>query len=91
MSPTSARLYWKPTPEYIAGTQHDDFRRYVNKRYGKTFAPTDYDALHRWSVNSGSLNDFWTSIWDWAGIIGDKDPAGVSSRSCYGTATNAES
>lgn len=71
-------LYWTPSPEHIASSQHDAFRRHVNDRFGKTLAATDYAALHRWSVDPSSNNDFWTSIWDWSGIVGERDPQGVS-------------
>ncbi len=34
------------------------------------FAPQDYDTLHRWSVSD--LGGFWSALWDFAGILGDK-------------------
>lgn len=33
-------------------------------------APADYAGLHAWSIRDRAA--FWSSIWDFAGIIGDK-------------------
>lgn len=30
----------------------------------------DYDALHRWSISD--LTGFWSQLWDFAGVIGEK-------------------
>lgn len=34
------------------------------------FDPLDYEALHRWSI--GNIDAFWSAVWDFAGVIGDK-------------------
>ena len=30
----------------------------------------DYDALWQWSVDE--IGDFWSAVWDFTGVIGDK-------------------
>ncbi|MBB3060922.1 acetoacetate--CoA ligase [Microbulbifer rhizosphaerae] len=56
---------WQPTPEAIAATQMDLFRRRVNERYQLELA--DYTALYQWSVDR--REDFWNTLWDFAGVI----------------------
>lgn len=34
------------------------------------FDPADYDALHRWSISDPG--GFWSHLWDFAGILGEK-------------------
>ncbi|WP_255775545.1 acetoacetate--CoA ligase [Microbulbifer sediminum] len=56
---------WQPTPEAVAATQMDGFRRLVNERFGIELA--DYDALHRWSVDH--REEFWKLLWEEMGVI----------------------
>ncbi|AOS97512.1 Acetyl-coenzyme A synthetase [Microbulbifer aggregans] len=66
MSNNSTPL-WAPTPEAIAATQMDQFRRQVNERFGLSLA--DYDALHEWSV--AEREEFWNTLWDFGEVIAD--------------------
>ncbi|KUJ79153.1 acetoacetate--CoA ligase [Microbulbifer flavimaris] len=60
---------WAPTPEAIAATQMDQFRRLVNERFGASLA--DYDDLYAWSV--AQREDFWSTVWDFGEVIaGDR-------------------
>ncbi|MEW5421536.1 acetoacetate--CoA ligase [Amorphus sp. 3PC139-8] len=59
---------WTPSPERIAGTQMARFMAFAGERTGKTFA--DYDVLHAWSVED--LEGFWSALWDFCEVIGDK-------------------
>ena len=34
------------------------------------FAPSDYAALHRWSIDSRA--EFWSRVWDFCDVIGDR-------------------
>lgn len=34
------------------------------------FEPADYDSLHRWSIAEAGA--FWSKVWDFAGVIGEK-------------------
>ena len=51
----------------------NDFRKFVNEKYGTTFKEGDYWSLHAWSIaNAETINQFWNAIWDFSGVIGDK-------------------
>ncbi|WP_323843791.1 acetoacetate--CoA ligase [Microbulbifer magnicolonia] len=68
----NAQPLWQPSPEAIAATQMDQFRRLVNERFGLDLA--DYGELHQWSVDR--REDFWRTLWDFGEVIaserGDK-------------------
>ncbi|PQZ93448.1 MULTISPECIES: acetoacetate--CoA ligase [Pseudomonas] len=53
-------ILWQPSPERIAHTRMDRFRRYINTRHGLQLA--DYPALHQWSIDQRP--DFWQAIVD---------------------------
>ncbi|MCF8052718.1 MAG: acetoacetate--CoA ligase [Desulfobacterales bacterium] len=60
-----AERLWQPTAEQIENANMTRFIRFVNQRYGKSFA--DYDALWQWSVEE--FTDFWAAVWDFVEII----------------------
>ncbi|WP_193165221.1 acetoacetate--CoA ligase [Microbulbifer hainanensis] len=68
----NAQPLWQPSPEAIAATQMDQFRRLVNEQFGLNLA--DYSALYQWSVDQ--REDFWRTLWDFGEVIasgrGDK-------------------
>ncbi|WP_334078512.1 acetoacetate--CoA ligase [Microbulbifer sp. M83] len=64
MSKTAQPL-WQPTPEAVAATQMDRFRRLVNERFSTKLE--DYHALHQWSVDH--REEFWKLLWDETGVI----------------------
>lgn len=49
---------WSPSPEHIANTRMDAFRRAVNQHDGLALA--DYPQLHAWSIEQPA--DFWHAI-----------------------------
>ena len=51
---------WTPSPERIAVSRMDAFRRFVNQRHGLQLA--GYPALHTWSVEQRDA--FWQAIAD---------------------------
>ncbi|MFN8052440.1 MAG: acetoacetate--CoA ligase [Acidimicrobiales bacterium] len=53
---------WVPSPERAAASAMGRFRE------AKGF--DTYPDLHRWSVEH--LEAFWSSMWDWAGVVGDR-------------------
>ncbi len=55
---------WSPTPDRVAGTAVDRFRRDMHPDAG------DVDELWQWSV--GEPGAFWASVWDWCGVVGDR-------------------
>ncbi|WP_425958345.1 acetoacetate--CoA ligase [Rhizobium sp. ST-5] len=44
------------------------------ERLGRSFA--DYDDFHRWSVEDRAA--FWSAVWDYCGVIGDKGDVALS-------------
>jgi acetoacetyl-CoA synthetase len=60
-------LLWQPAPERTARANLTAFIRDVNQRFGA--AVHDYPSLWRWSV--GAPAEFWRTVWDFTGIIGD--------------------
>ena len=60
-------LLWQP--QEIEKTQLYQFSVYVHDKHGFDWGG-DYERLWQWSVDYPEL--FWSSLWDWHGIIGDK-------------------
>ncbi|MEX2409551.1 MAG: acetoacetate--CoA ligase, partial [Rhodovibrionaceae bacterium] len=63
---------WRPSEERIAKANLTEFLKDANARHGLDLK--DYGDLHRWSV--GNLEDFWTLVWDFCGVIaeGETEP-----------------
>jgi acetoacetyl-CoA synthetase len=59
---------WTPSAEQQAAANLSTFMSVAGERSGKTLS--DYDALWQWSVSD--IESFWSLIWDYAGVIGDK-------------------
>lgn len=57
-------IHWSPKP--------DAFKQSALAKFAieNGFDPNDYDTLHRWSV--GDLGGFWSALWDFVDVIGDK-------------------
>ena len=55
---------WTPSPERVASTEVDRFRRSVLPSSSNT------DELWQWSVDEPG--PFWSAVWDWCGIVGTK-------------------
>ena len=59
---------WQPSPDRIAGTNLTAFMAKVAADGGPDF--TDYGGIYGWSV--GEIEAFWDKVWDFCGVIGDK-------------------
>lgn len=57
---------WAPTPARVSSSNFARFREFVAPRAGSM----SFEALHEWSVTHPE--DFWSELWDFAGVIGDK-------------------
>lgn len=57
---------WVPSPERVSSSNIVRFQDYIAPRVGHL----DFDALHDWSVSHPA--EFWSELWDFAGVIGDK-------------------
>jgi acetoacetyl-CoA synthetase len=55
---------WTPTAADVARAEMTRYMRWAGERRGAPFA--DYDELWRWSVQE--TEDFWASIWEFAGV-----------------------
>ncbi|MGC9163409.1 MAG: acetoacetate--CoA ligase [Thiomonas sp.] len=56
---------WVPSPQRIAASHIEAFRRWVNARHGLHL--DDYQALLDWSV--AEQGKFWDAVWETSGVI----------------------
>jgi len=64
-------LLWKPSAERIARSNITAFIAQVNARWQA--GATDHASLYEWSIREPER--FWESVWDYAGIVGEKGAA----------------
>ena len=57
---------WLPINPY--GTRTFRFRDTISAKYGISLS--SYEDLYKWSVEN--IADFWSTVWDETGIVGDK-------------------
>jgi acetoacetyl-CoA synthetase len=71
---TDEDLLWQPAhPEQAQATL---FRKHVADKYGVPLE--SYEDLLKWTfANSG---EFWSEVWDWEGVVGEKGAGPVSRR-----------
>ncbi|MEO8165974.1 MAG: acetyl-coenzyme A synthetase N-terminal domain-containing protein, partial [Betaproteobacteria bacterium] len=67
MIQTHPPILWQPSTERIARSNITAFIKLVNKRWQAGVA--DSQALYDWSVSQPE--QFWTSIWDFCGVIAE--------------------
>ena len=60
-----AQSLWQPTLQQINDTLLTRFMAMVQDRYGLDFN-NDYNEFYSWSIHT--LEDFWNSFWDFAGV-----------------------
>ena len=65
---TEQQPLWTPSQASVEASNMTRFMRAVNDRHGLSL--NDYDALYRWSLDEKEL--FWSEVWDFCGIVGDK-------------------
>ncbi|GAB0151712.1 acetoacetate--CoA ligase [Marinobacterium sp. BA1] len=59
---------WAPDEARCRATRLYDFMQTLNQRHQLDL--NNYQALHQWSTEHSET--FWSDLWDYAGIIGDK-------------------
>ena len=59
---------WQPHQKLIDNANMTRFMAEVNQQQHQSFS--DYDALYRWSIDD--KENFWSALWDFCGVIGDK-------------------
>jgi acetoacetyl-CoA synthetase len=65
---TANKLLWSPGRKLIEEANITHFMRDVNQRFNQSF--DDYQSLYQWSIDEKEI--FWSTLWDYAGVIGDK-------------------
>jgi acetoacetyl-CoA synthetase len=68
-------VVWTPDPERAAASAVADFARFVAGRTGADLAPTDYAALHAWSVTDVAA--FWSVAAEYLGVRFRSQPTAV--------------
>jgi acetoacetyl-CoA synthetase len=58
---------WEPSAELVERSRLREYMGWLANERGRDFA--DYDELWRWSV--ADLEGFWSSIWDFFGVLAD--------------------
>lgn len=64
----TAEILWQPSKQQIEQSLVTDFMGFVEREHGKHFV--DYHQLYDWSINQ--KEQFWSTLWDYSGVIGDK-------------------
>ena len=59
---------WTPSQDQINQSLMSEFMRFANDHCKRSFG--DYDELYQWSIDK--KEDFWSTLWDFCGVIGDK-------------------
>ena len=59
---------WQPSQELIDNANMTRFIAEVNRQHGRSLS--DYDGLYQWSIEE--KEDFWSALWDFCEVIGDK-------------------
>jgi len=65
---TAQKPLWTPSQKNIDAANMTRFIEQVNRKHGKSI--TDYASLYQWSIDE--KENFWSEIWDFCGVIGDK-------------------
>ena len=71
MSNETPTLLWQPSPERMQQANLTRFAAVVNQRWNA--GATDHASLYDWSIREPVR--FWESVWDFAGVVGDKGAA----------------
>ena len=68
---------WTPSPEDLARANLTRFMRVLRER--GVSEVSDYASLYAWTLASPAA--FWSAVWEFCGIVSDRDAAGASWRS----------
>jgi acetoacetyl-CoA synthetase len=72
----SAQIVWQPSAARVAAANVTAFAREAEVRWNRSLP--DYATLHRWSVEQPE--EFWTSLWQVGGVIGEMGGTVVENR-----------
>ncbi len=59
---------WQPSPLHIADSNLIEFMRRIDAEHATSIV--DYAGLHAFSI--AEMAKFWSALWDYAGVIGDR-------------------
>ncbi len=65
---TTESMLWAPDEQRIESAEISAFIRFANERYALKLG--NYDHLYQWSISEKQA--FWSSYWDFSGIVGKK-------------------
>ncbi|HRD33694.1 MAG TPA: acetoacetate--CoA ligase [Rhodocyclaceae bacterium] len=68
MTASAEHPLWQPSPERIAAASITHFARAAEQRWKRSLP--DQASLHAWSI--GETEEFWTSVWDFGEVIGER-------------------
>ena len=68
------KMLWRPSARRIAQSNMTAFMRSILGQWPESNVH-DYATLYRWSVRQPE--NFWASVWDYCGVIGDRGSAWV--------------
>ena len=77
MSPSTPPI-WQPSARRIAATRLTAFMKAADKRWNRRLAGAGYSELHAWSI--AHPEEFWTSVWEFGGVIGEMGSTVVVDR-----------
>ena len=69
---------WQPSAQRIAATRLTAFMKAAGKRWNRRLAGADYSSLHAWSIDHPE--EFWVSLWEFGGVIGEMGSTVVVDR-----------
>jgi acetoacetyl-CoA synthetase len=73
VSETAPEQLWQPSAELVEGARLTEYMRWLAAERERSFS--SYDELWRWSVED--LEGFWSSIWNFFGVMSDGEPQSV--------------
>ncbi len=68
-------LLWEPTPDITKNAKVTAYMEWLGR-------PVDYQALWQWSVEAPE--EFWASVWDYFGVVGERGDGPVISGTMPG-------
>ena len=71
---TGQKALWTPSEDFKVKQPLTHFMQWCAGRLGRSFA--DYDDFHRWSIDDRAA--FWSAVWDYCEVIGDKGDVALS-------------
>jgi acetoacetyl-CoA synthetase len=75
---TNTAPIWQPSARRIAGTRLTAFMAEAGKRWNRRLAGADYSTVHAWSIDHPE--EFWVSLWEFGGVIGEMGSTVVVDR-----------